>query len=160
MTVNGTRDSSVGVVIRLKAWTVDESGFDCRQCCHIFLFCKAFRPALGPPSLPFNWCRWVKQSGREAGHSPPTSAEVKNEWSCTSTPSYAFLTCTRTTLHSLKGNRQWPWQWPWQWQWHIIQCSYWRKRTKHKFMVWGMCIVLNVSAATVVTGNCSDSGNW
>jgi hypothetical protein len=33
----------------------------------------------------------VKRPGREAEHSPPSSAEVKNEWSCTSTP-YVFLT--------------------------------------------------------------------
>jgi hypothetical protein len=29
----------------------------------------------------------VKQPGREADHSPPSSAEVKNAWSYTSTPS-------------------------------------------------------------------------
>jgi hypothetical protein len=28
----------------------------------------------------------VKQPGREADHSPPSSAEIKNEWSYTSTP--------------------------------------------------------------------------
>jgi hypothetical protein len=28
----------------------------------------------------------VKRPGREANHSPPSSAEVKNAWSCTSTP--------------------------------------------------------------------------
>jgi hypothetical protein len=28
----------------------------------------------------------VKRSGDEADHSPPSSAEVKNAWSCTSTP--------------------------------------------------------------------------
>jgi hypothetical protein len=28
----------------------------------------------------------VKRPGREADHSPPSSAEVKNAWSCTSTP--------------------------------------------------------------------------
>jgi hypothetical protein len=33
----------------------------------------------------------VKQLGCEADHSPPSSAEVKNVWSCTSTPQYAFM---------------------------------------------------------------------
>jgi hypothetical protein len=33
----------------------------------------------------------VKQLGREADHSPPSSAEVKNELSYTSTPQYAFM---------------------------------------------------------------------
>ena len=38
----------------------------------------------------------VKQLGHEANHSPPSSAEVKNERSCTSTPPYAFIACTGT----------------------------------------------------------------
>jgi hypothetical protein len=34
----------------------------------------------------------VKQTGREADHSPPSSAEVKKEWSYTSTLPYVFMT--------------------------------------------------------------------
>jgi hypothetical protein len=34
---------------------------------------------------------WVKRPGREADHSPPTSAEVKKMWIYTSTPPYAFM---------------------------------------------------------------------
>jgi hypothetical protein len=33
----------------------------------------------------------VKRPGREADHSPPTSAEVKKIWIYTSTPPYAFM---------------------------------------------------------------------
>jgi hypothetical protein len=33
----------------------------------------------------------VKRPGREADYSPPTSAEVKNAWSYTSTPQYVFM---------------------------------------------------------------------
>jgi hypothetical protein len=33
----------------------------------------------------------VKRPGREAGHSPPTTAEVKKIWIYTSTPPYAFM---------------------------------------------------------------------
>jgi hypothetical protein len=33
----------------------------------------------------------VKRPGREADHSPPTSAEVKKMWIYTSTPPYAFI---------------------------------------------------------------------
>jgi hypothetical protein len=33
----------------------------------------------------------VKQPEREADHSPPSSAEVKNAWSYISTPKYAFM---------------------------------------------------------------------
>ena len=40
---------------------------------------------------------WLKKPGHEFNHSPPFSAEVKNEWSYTSSPS--------TRLHGLKqGN--------------------------------------------------------
>ena len=44
----------------------------------------------GPPSLLFNGYRAlypeVKQTGRDVGHTPPSSSEVKNEWSYTSPP--------------------------------------------------------------------------
>jgi hypothetical protein len=33
----------------------------------------------------------VKRSGCEAGHSPPSNAEVKKAWICTSPPQYAFM---------------------------------------------------------------------
>jgi hypothetical protein len=33
----------------------------------------------------------VKRPGREADHSPPTSAEVKKMWTYTSTPPYVFM---------------------------------------------------------------------
>jgi hypothetical protein len=33
----------------------------------------------------------VKRQGREADHSPPTSAEVKKMWIYTSTPPYVFM---------------------------------------------------------------------
>jgi hypothetical protein len=32
-----------------------------------------------------------KAAGRETDHSPPSSAEVKNAWSHTSTPQYVFM---------------------------------------------------------------------
>jgi len=33
----------------------------------------------------------VKRPGREAGHSPPSSTEVKNAWNYTSTPPFFFM---------------------------------------------------------------------
>jgi hypothetical protein len=50
----------------------------------------------GPPSLQSNGYRGlfppgVKRPGHETGHSPPTSAEVKNTWIYTSTPPCVFL---------------------------------------------------------------------
>jgi hypothetical protein len=48
-------------------------------------------PVLGPTQPPIQWVPealspGAKQPGREADHSPPTSAEVKNMWIYTSTP--------------------------------------------------------------------------
>jgi hypothetical protein len=57
-------------------------GFDSRRRLGIFLFTTASRTALGPTDPPIQWVPWalslgVKRPGREAGHSPPFSAEVK-----------------------------------------------------------------------------------
>jgi hypothetical protein len=55
----------------------------------IFLFYKKYRPALGPIP-PLIWRKQVTwRTGREADHSPVSSAEVKNEWSHT----YISLKC-------------------------------------------------------------------
>jgi hypothetical protein len=49
----------------------------------------------GPPNLLSNGQGGsfpvVKVAGREADHSPPASAKVKNMWICTSPPPYAFV---------------------------------------------------------------------
>ena len=34
--------------------------------------------------------RGVNRPGREVDHSPQSSPELKNEWSCSSAPTYAF----------------------------------------------------------------------
>jgi hypothetical protein len=54
-------------------------------------FTTASRPALGPTQPPIQWAPGgltpaVKRPGREVDQSPPSSAEVKNSWSYTSTP--------------------------------------------------------------------------
>jgi hypothetical protein len=66
-------------------------GFDFRRGLGIFLFTTAFRMGLGPTQPPIQWIPGalsleVKRPGREADHSLPSSAEVKNAWSYTSTP--------------------------------------------------------------------------
>jgi hypothetical protein len=59
---------------------------------------------LGSHQPPVQWIPRVKRPGREADHSHPTSAEVKNTWIFTSTPLYVMAQClvnylsTRTTL--------------------------------------------------------------
>jgi hypothetical protein len=54
-------------------------------------FSMSSRLALGPTQPPIQWVPgalspWVERPGREADHSPPTSAKVKKMWVCTSTP--------------------------------------------------------------------------
>jgi hypothetical protein len=48
------------------------------------------RPALGPTQPPIQWVPGVKRQGREADHSPPVIAGVREMWIYTSTPPYAF----------------------------------------------------------------------
>jgi hypothetical protein len=62
----------------------------------IFLFDIMSRTALGPTQPPIQWVPGalflgLKSSRREADHSPPSSAEVKNAWSYISTPQYVFI---------------------------------------------------------------------
>jgi len=45
----------------------------------------------GPPSLLSNGYRGLSYRLREADHSPPSSAKVKNEWSCTSSHTCDFM---------------------------------------------------------------------
>jgi hypothetical protein len=61
----------------------------------VFLFTTLSRLALGPTQPVIQWVPGalslgVKQPGHEAGHSPPSSAKVKNAWRYISTPQYAF----------------------------------------------------------------------
>jgi hypothetical protein len=70
---------------------LDDRGFESRQGLGVFLFTTLSRPAPGPTQPPIQW--WpvalslgVKRPGREADHSLPSSAEVKNAWSYTSVP--------------------------------------------------------------------------
>jgi hypothetical protein len=77
-------------------WTIGVLGFDSWRRLGIFLFTTASRTALGPTQPPIQWVPGVpslevKRPGREADHSPTSSAEVKNAWSYTSTPLYVFM---------------------------------------------------------------------
>jgi hypothetical protein len=71
-------------------------GFESRQRLGIFRYTTASRTALGPTYPHIQWVSGavslgVKRPGREADHSPPSSAEVKNAWSYTSTPQHTFM---------------------------------------------------------------------
>ena len=69
----------------------DDLRFESWQGQEIFLFCKSSALALGSKQPPIQWVPrffpGVKQC--DVGHSPPSSAKVKNEWSYTS----AFCLC-------------------------------------------------------------------
>jgi hypothetical protein len=61
-----------------------------------FHFCMSSRPSLGSMQPPIQWVLGalslgVKRQGREAHHSPPTSAEVKKLGIYTSTPPHVFM---------------------------------------------------------------------
>jgi hypothetical protein len=56
-----------------------------------FHFSMSSKPALGPTQPPIQWVPGVKRPGREADHSPPTSAEVKKTWIYTSTRLHGVL---------------------------------------------------------------------
>jgi hypothetical protein len=62
-----------------------------------FLFSTSSRPTVGPTQPHIQWVPGplspgVKRQGREADHSPPTSAEVKKMRIYTSTPPDTFMT--------------------------------------------------------------------
>jgi hypothetical protein len=62
----------------------DNRGFENREGLGMFPFTTVSRPALGPTQPPIQWVPeplslGVKWPGREADHSPPSSAEVKNK---------------------------------------------------------------------------------
>jgi hypothetical protein len=86
-------NSSVSIVTRL--WD-GRPGFDFWQGQGFFLLATTSRPALGPTNPPIQWVPGalspeVKRPGREGHHLPPSSVEVKNAWSYTSSPPYVFM---------------------------------------------------------------------
>jgi hypothetical protein len=74
---------------------LDDRGFESRQGLHFSLH---HRIQTGSEAHPASYPMGTrgsfsgeKRPGREADHSPPSSAEAKNAWSYTSTPPYAFM---------------------------------------------------------------------
>jgi hypothetical protein len=89
---NKTRDSSVGIV------GLDDRGSRVRFSAGAgnFSLCNRVQNGYGAHPTSYPMGTWdlslgVKRPGREADHSPPSSADVKNAWSYTSPPQYAFM---------------------------------------------------------------------
>jgi hypothetical protein len=90
---DSSRDSSVGIAL---GYELDVRGFKSRQGLGIFFFTTASRSIMGPTQpptqgVPGALSLGVKRPGREAGHSFPSNAEVKNAWSYISPPQYALM---------------------------------------------------------------------
>jgi hypothetical protein len=71
------------VHFNITGWMIGVLGVDFRRGLGIFLFTTVFRTALGPTQPPIQRVSGalslgLKRLGREADHSPPSSAEVKN----------------------------------------------------------------------------------
>jgi hypothetical protein len=76
-------------------WTIEVLRFYSRRRLGIFLI-TASRTAQEPTQPPIQWVPralslGIKRPGREADHSPPSSAEVKDGWSYTAIPQYVFM---------------------------------------------------------------------
>jgi hypothetical protein len=71
-----------------------------------FHFSKASSPALGPTQPHIQWVPEffpdAEGPERDIDQSPPSSAEVKNDWNYTSAPPYVFTAWTGTTLLYLR----------------------------------------------------------
>jgi hypothetical protein len=85
ITTFDTRNSAVGIAI---GYRLNNRGVGVRVPVGSRIFSTSPRPELGPTQLPIQWLPAVKRPGREADHSPPTSAEVKKMWIYTATPSW------------------------------------------------------------------------
>jgi len=85
-------------------WTIKESiGIRFPAEIWVFFISTVSKLALGPTQPAVHWVTrtlslQVKQQGHDTDYSPPSSAEFNNAWSYTSTPSYAVMACTGTTL--------------------------------------------------------------
>jgi hypothetical protein len=97
-------------------WTIGVLGFDSRRELGIFLFTIASRMDLEPIEPPIQWVPGalslgVNRPGREADHSPPSSAEVKE--------------CVELYLHSpnMPSWRGAQFKKKSQWQLYLYQCE-------------------------------------
>jgi hypothetical protein len=85
-----SRDGVVGIAT---SYGLDDRGVGVQVPVGVRIFTSPRRPdrLWGSPNLLCNGYWGVKRPGREADHSPPTTAKVKKMWIYTATPPYAFM---------------------------------------------------------------------
>ena len=95
------------VVIIATSFGLDGPGFEFRQGSEVFLSSKTVEIGSGATRRPVQWVlgfiHGVNRPRREANHSSPSSAEVKNEWRYTSVPPYSRMGMAQATL-TLRSN--------------------------------------------------------
>lgn len=79
----------------------EESWLNIRKVKGILLFSRMSIQALKPTHHPIQLIPEVKRPGCKADQSPPSSAEIKNEWSYVHTSPHAFKECTGETLFGI-----------------------------------------------------------
>jgi hypothetical protein len=81
-------------IAQITDWTTEESGFESRQggSVHRIQTVSGAHSVFCPRSIGVSFLR-IKLAGAKGDCSLPCSAEVKNDWSHSSTPPYAFMTC-------------------------------------------------------------------
>ena len=79
-------------------WTKGENCFDSGQRQHIFLHPKIFAHATSSSKGTGGFSSRAQRLEFEVDHWAKLIVEVNREWSYTSTPPYAFLACTGTTV--------------------------------------------------------------
>jgi hypothetical protein len=93
MKLQGFRDSVVGIAT---GYGLGDREVGVRVPVGSRIFSKSSRPALRSTQPHIQWVpgalsAGLKRPGREADHSPPTSAEVMKMWIYTSAPPYVFM---------------------------------------------------------------------
>jgi hypothetical protein len=104
LTLCSGRGSSVSIVTRLRVGQPRNRGLIPFRGKKFLLTLKMSRPSPRANKLPVRWVLGapspeIKRLGHKADYSPPSSAEVKNERSCTSTPPSRPLWLAQSQLH-------------------------------------------------------------
>jgi hypothetical protein len=88
-TLKETNTKGTPQLVHRLGYGLDVQGFNSQEEQQISLFSKESRSALGPTQhlhcIPGTLSPGPRQQRCEGNHSPPSSAEAKNTWRCTST---------------------------------------------------------------------------